>query len=101
MPRSAPKRRTASSAWSEARLPFKPNRRRRPQNSKVFELCMPGSTFRFEFCMAVVFAAACWTCLSMRENRSHAGAPIDLRSVQHDVAGHEKPQTDSDDGRYA
>ena len=35
---------TASSAWSEARLPFKPNRRRCPPNSKVFELCMAGST---------------------------------------------------------
>ncbi len=44
VPRSAIKRRTASSAWSEARLPFKPNRRRRPPNSKVFELCMAGST---------------------------------------------------------
>jgi len=40
VPRSAIKRRTASSAWSEARLPFKPNRRRRPPNSKVFELCL-------------------------------------------------------------
>ena len=46
VPRSATKRRTASSAWSEARLPFKPNRRRRPSNSKVFELCMAGSTRR-------------------------------------------------------
>jgi hypothetical protein len=30
VPRSATKRRTASSAWSEARLPLEPNRRRRP-----------------------------------------------------------------------
>jgi hypothetical protein len=44
VPRSATKRRTASTAWSEARLAFKPNRRRRPPNSKVFELCMAGST---------------------------------------------------------
>ena len=44
VPRSATKRRTAWSAWSEARLPFKPNRRRRPPNSKLFELCMAGST---------------------------------------------------------
>jgi hypothetical protein len=44
VPRSATKRRTASSAWSEARLPFKPKRRRRPPNSKVFELCMAGPT---------------------------------------------------------
>ncbi len=44
VPCSTAKRRTASSAWSEARLPFKPNRSRRPPNSKVFELCMAGST---------------------------------------------------------
>jgi len=49
---------TASSAWSEARLPFKPNRRRRPPNSKVFELCMAGSTN----CWSISRFGPKWSC---------------------------------------
>jgi len=70
-PRSATKRLTASSAWSEARLPFKPNRRRRPLNSKVFELCMAGSTRLLSSELAVVslvrlrVTAGCF-CLKLR-----------------------------------
>src|SRR5260370_32623501 len=37
VPRSATKRRTATSSWSETRLPSKTNRKRRPPNSKVAE----------------------------------------------------------------
>src|SRR5439155_1115752 len=58
---------TASSAWSEARLPFKPNRRRRPPNSKVFELCMAGSTN----CWSISRFGPKWSC--PRASLRHSG----------------------------